>query len=232
MIRTFCKDCLLAEYTDGKQTGCKIGRLDKFKSKEFQDPAYIIHQLCNTCRSTVYRTRYPNPEKDIRAEVRVKVDIFILLDKVYQENLRDICNVYNKLKPNCVKLIIKEEVDPWPIQEAFRTFARFPFNVVKIFDNYSISEMIDYTIKYCTGEYYSVIDQYYEPFDFITQLDTIVNDDLKRVIAFRPIDSTLITIHKKTHEALYGSFGEHILTKIEQITKEQNKEDWIREWVV
>lgn len=51
-MKTICRDCVFAQYDESKQTGCALGRLDRYRKinrAELVDTYYEIDGLCNAC---------------------------------------------------------------------------------------------------------------------------------------------------------------------------------------
>lgn len=91
---TACKECLFAIYDGKTQTGCTLGRIEKFQdleqvidayddSKEF----YVIKGICNAVRQSGWNNDVADEGK-LRDEIRPRFDVFIDADGI-TETLRD-----------------------------------------------------------------------------------------------------------------------------------------------
>jgi hypothetical protein len=123
MINTLCDKCIFAISENGKQTGCKLSRLEKFKELdvvELQDSGfYKINKLCITCRNS--NNPYKDPEKEVLEEVAPKItavldcrdskfDIeyfkFLIEEGIYQVIVvfkDQKISEYNSLMSDCIK---------------------------------------------------------------------------------------------------------------------------------
>jgi hypothetical protein len=85
---TSCNNCIFAEHNvtfpASKQTGCQLGRLEKFKEQdrvELQPQGYyIIEGICNTCRGETWQSaQLGNAIAAVERETHVSLD-FVVYD--------------------------------------------------------------------------------------------------------------------------------------------------------
>lgn len=92
IVRTSCKNCVLAIYDGNTQTGCTADRLNNFEKFEAYDEDkefYVIERLCNYYRDD--RDKYINDEnevelKKIQYESLVSFKLLFDCDEITKEN--------------------------------------------------------------------------------------------------------------------------------------------------
>lgn len=84
-MQTTYESCLFSIKEDGKQTGCKFHRLDKFEKELVDDRFYILEGLCNSCRNInwYYRADHPDATEEeliekCKKEIGLSYNFFIL----------------------------------------------------------------------------------------------------------------------------------------------------------
>lgn len=116
LVRTSCKECVLALYENNTQTGCLAERLDKFDKFEAHDEDkefYVIERLCNYYRDD--KNKYTNDKneieiKKIQYESLVSFKLFFDFSEITQENkdkfLQYFSDNTSKYDPQKIKLKI------------------------------------------------------------------------------------------------------------------------------
>ena len=87
MVKTLCRDCIFAEWDKNNQTGCSIGRLDKYKELDCvfdceegeEDKKFFMinGRYCMMCRNQKWVTDNDIPEENWEEVAREEMKIFI-----------------------------------------------------------------------------------------------------------------------------------------------------------
>lgn len=106
---TICRDCVFANFQQGVQVGCQLGRLAKFEEKELiEDKYFKINGYCSTCRNADWKQK--NKDKTIYEDLdeRLNIDVVITLcpDNTFEDLELTINSLLKqKKKPNHFYLI-------------------------------------------------------------------------------------------------------------------------------
>ncbi|HEX5186262.1 MAG TPA: hypothetical protein VFV86_05170 [Nitrososphaeraceae archaeon] len=93
-IRTTCKECLFATYTNNIQTGCQLNRIERFQQLGMLTPIYEdnksyfeIERFCNRCRNDSWKNivveekgPYADLKQEVIDETRIKVSFLVYID--------------------------------------------------------------------------------------------------------------------------------------------------------
>lgn len=98
IVRTSCKNCVLAKYEGNEQIDCLANRLDKVQKFEAYDDEkefYVIERFCNYYRdnSSYIDNNQVDLEK-IRFESQVSFDLIFLCDDINETMRKKICSFY------------------------------------------------------------------------------------------------------------------------------------------
>lgn len=104
-MNTSCEHCIFAIKENGIQTGCKLGRLDKFKKANQvvleSNNCYIINNFCNTCRNIYWDELFDYQVNDnalidkVKEEVKVKFDALIDIEKADEKKIKSLIKKLN-----------------------------------------------------------------------------------------------------------------------------------------
>lgn len=190
IVRTSCKNCVLAIYKDKTQTGCLADRLDKldhFEAYDEDKEFFVIERLCNYYRDD--RENYilgedPYLEK-IKFESQVSFDVFINCDNIDEEYKKKIVSFYvstaSKYNEDKVNIhLISQKINKNEKHHIFdmRQYIGNP-NISFILDLRLLHDKIMQTRK----SYHVLISKDNFPsIDFIYDANNIVNEDMKKAI--------------------------------------------------
>ncbi len=242
---THCHDCIFCEYTGVKQTGCQLGRLDKFDNKEREVidgfDAYKINRICMACRDENWAEGKDKPIDDVYEEMCVSVDFVIvdnggLMNPLQRLEASLISAKNQTIKPNSIIVVVpegfklvKECLDKI---ESFLDGTAIKYQLVHHLEKDAVYErLLDVGVLKCRGVYYSgykmgeVI-----PADFVQKLDHFHNRQLKRYIMVTPYDIYHQVVFRAYHKLLGGNDGGYIEDKIGSKAQEQETLDFIHSW--
>ena len=251
---TDCGQCVFAQFDVNEhvrdQTGCKLGRLNRFKSKglaELQvddcNSAYHIKTHCNTARPQEWADNNPgkNLEELVRTEVATKIDAII--DGV-NATVRDIAWTFNSLmaqtlRPNSIVIATKENG-----QEIFNHFQEMkpdiPFFVTESYEEFPL----DAAVKSCKGTHYYLAEaKAWIASDTLNKIDHAINTHLIKLIMVNPPPSNApsgLVLHCKVHNLMGGFKGiidigdyrnlHNMVEKVTALAEIQGKQDMIKTW--
>lgn len=200
IIDTSCKNCILAVYDGKTQTGCIANRISKFDSvieaydddKEF----YVINRLCNYYRDSdeYIKDGVPDIEK-ISYESQLSFDVIIQCDDIdekYENKIRTFysnLNHYDKSKINthlCFTTLNNKQKKT--VQHLREDIGNPP---ISYFNNYIfLHNMLSST----TRSYHIILSNANEwSLDSINQVNNKVNTDMKKLIAIKDGDVSIIS---------------------------------------
>ena len=116
---TKCKPCVFNESENGKQVGCQLNRLEKFKSINKaildDDGYYTIKTICNTCRGENWKEQNNsfNLLTKVEDEIKIPLDFILLnIDKtedVFDEIIESVnlCLNQKHIKPKKIIIVIR-----------------------------------------------------------------------------------------------------------------------------
>ena len=183
VVTTTCQYCIWAEGISGTQTGCKFGRIKKFKERginvklnydlldvDTDDTGlgtglksyYTIERFCNRCRDQEWSNRYDHPYDKCIEQSQVQFDIIVPI--VHDVDILDIQRIFGNLlredaKINNVHLVFSEDVVIKPyliaLNEYFDGVSAVYYTQTRETDK---SLLINHALSKCTGMYYLIID--------------------------------------------------------------------------
>jgi hypothetical protein len=244
---TFCEHCCFAEWEDGVQEGCKLGRLKMYQDAglvEQKDYFYLINTICGACRSKEWMLEIEekglDPTEIVKDEMTVKLDYIIFshedpLNKVTQKVFRTIKSIMD-LKPKSIIVCIKNEsVKYFQLNKELDNLinSRCPYQLMSVKDvDAGVPQMLDMACKKCKAPYYITLKAgNVLPNGFIDRFNELMSGgtELRRILMVtnpecnfnRFIASTLL------HKYLIGNDPAPLYDKVKYLAKEQNKEDMI-----
>lgn len=249
-FKTICRDCVFAEFTDDAitQTGCKLGRLDKYREKEkahiVEDENgleyYEINTFCNTCRDSTWDDKFSDPVKRVMEEVSIKVDALIIDDSNHDDWYNDVMKSVNSLvnqtiKPCRIVIVCYRKLKPITALKELMDNAEIKYDIVNVLD-YSSSPyaLLNHGVRRCRNQFYTVVESGDElPLDYFDKLNKIINEDLSQFSMIEPQDQlTGLTVQRKLHhmsQHLAGTSQMNIVEIIKELAKEQNLPHMVRQ---
>ena len=228
--QTSCKNCVFAIYEDKTQVGCEDNRVSKFgdlvieaydDSKEF----YVINRLCNLYRNVKWNDGIKDVAK-AKKESCLSFDILIDCDDIDNQYRNKIIEEIGKLDYPKEKYIISlfqsYTCDKTQREEAIGIHANHPTTNLSVY-----FDRIDYIHSFLSKSRNSFhlilnknnIDNFS---NFITSVDKLVNDDLKRFILCKSDNKLTIsnTACRIIYQNLYSEYENNIAIVIEDAKKE------------
>lgn len=255
VVLTRCDDCVFKSVDkDGRQTGCKVGRLEKFleiDDKTGWNPetnSYIIGRTCNMKRLEKWADKQIDPIKSVKEETKVKVDCIIIVrrDVTYKTASAGVCYsikqcLNQSVKPNSIIVLTSND----EVEEMIHKFwneaivenvkeSNVKYQLIRQFYGpYDINSLTNEAVKKCTGQFYCLLESGDKMnCDTIEKIDKLVNHDLERFLCIVPgiYDSGYPrTVHVLTHKSYHESARDIIYT-IEEKIEDQDRERFKKEW--
>lgn len=194
-ILTHCNDCVFAQWTDMKQTGCRLGRLEKFaergvqiEDRDMDGGQYkCVTRLCLGFRTSQWVDLYKHKDlvQQVKQEIGLKADFIIPFCE--EDNLDSLSNTirslaeqtrqpYNIHVPNNQKKIRVSHLMS-VVREASGSI---PWKVTYIKDvPISVEKCIDEVYPHVTGSLYVVTPCGFTfPKESVARLDSYLNEEL------------------------------------------------------
>jgi len=251
-LKTICRDCIFAEFTDDAvtQTGCKLGRLDKFRDKGKTKPIedengleyYEISTLCNTCRDKNWEDKFTDSIPRVIKEVELKIDAIILddsnHDNWHQDVMVSVQSLLNQvLKPCRIVVVVYNKMKAFSGLKELLDKAGIKYDIVNVLEYTNNSYLLlNHGISRCRNQYYSVVESgNVLPNDYFAKLNKIINNDLDQFSMIEPVNDTGsltgLTVQRKLHQmiqSLTGKIDLNIIEAVKALAKEQNLEHMVK----
>lgn len=258
-VYTRCNDCIFAQFTDGKQTGCDVGRLDEFQKTEglveWNAPteSYIINRVCNMKRLEKWANRQDGDKIEAAyKEISVGVDFVLIVENnsTYKEAAAGTCRTLKSLAQQTmapISIVIvnsNAEVDK-NMQEFWNMIVetltancgdkRIKYRLVRLMAfNREIGRMIDEGLAKCSAQYYAVVSTgQCIALDTVQRINDMMNKLMYRFLIIEPTHVTAnypTVIQRVIHDMLGGNLDEDAATKVKRKIQEQNKPEMARLW--
>jgi hypothetical protein len=190
IIRTKCKDCVLAIYNKNTQTGCladRINKLEHFEAYDDEKEFFVIERLCNYYRDDHEKymiNGVPYIEK-IKLESQISFDLIINCDKIDEDYKNKIISFYtstaSKYNENKLRVyLLSHSINKHEKHQIF--------DMRKYIGNPSISFVLDSRLIHdkimsTRNSYHIIISKNNFPsIDFIYDANSIVNEEMKKAI--------------------------------------------------
>ncbi len=248
-ITTLCKDCVFATWTGDVQSGCELGRLERFNARNeactHDGKVATINRLCNTCRNKDWFNKqmiagFTEEENSRQLKLLVEKETAVKYAVVLVENSKDDGPISSlKIWESC-KHIIQQEHKPERVIIAVnnpninriyllkQVKYQFMGTGIKYFISYIIDQtsdlysIIDIVFSSLDDQYYTVLNNgYILPRDFGSNLNKLINDDLVKAVMIKPWDDKEngLTISCILHKMLNGNRIKRLTEKIEEIAE-------------
>lgn len=249
---TACIGCHFAIVKGTSQTGCSIGMLDKFRkladiveAKDGNNEAVeffvISGKKCQYKRSGAwghrFGTNHDNAYVEARKELYPKVEVFVYLDKIDKESLKQLditLESIPKEKISGFRIINRSYEDPEPLSRHFQQqLFRLDMNSIKwticnIMADADYARSCDIAIKQSKSLYFLICKAGFKfPKKELDKLDKTLNDDLSAFSMMYFSDDSYITSNF-LYKMVGGNNGNKLFVdKIKDAAKLQDKEDMI-----
>lgn len=196
-MQTACRDCVFARYTDKTQTGCTLGRLDRFEEQgvlieatDNETDFYLIDRICLTHRhkDSPWAKRFKPEEyaKQANLEIRLRMDLYVpILGSTSLDDLKVTIDSIEQqhMKPVMVQFIVNADgVKPSAIMSLLRS-THFESNVMLLVERLANGKRvgrnrcIDHAAQRSEAGFYGVFDPGVTiPADFVSSIDAALND--------------------------------------------------------
>ncbi len=249
-IRTICRDCIFAEFTEDSvtQTGCRLGRLDKYRDKgktnliedENGLEYYEISTFCNTCRDKMWDDKFSEPVERVMNEVQLKVDAIIIDDSNHENWQQDIeisikSLINQSLQPCRIVIVCYRKTKPITALRELMDKSGIKYDIVNVLDYSSTPyALLNHGVKKCRNQFYTVVESGDElQSDYFSKINSLINDELAQFSMIEPQEQlTGLTIQRKLHnmsQSLSGTSQMNIVEIIKDLAKQQNLEHMVRQ---
>lgn len=234
-VTTSCKECVFAEIDEAKltQTGCKLGRLDKFKKNKteiieaYDDELdfYVITRFCNT-----YREKDWAECQEVDLEIAVKEETKILLNFIVvarsddtMEQLTDtLLGIKSLNRQDLIHniIVVSNRFDSGEfgindiLHRNFEGTSYFQIGLTE--DNPSIERCVDQAFKKSRNGYYCVFTAGSVPSeDFAKNINDIINNELIPAALITPKDGINGLVAQTSIHKFFS--GNHKNTLVEKV---------------
>lgn len=248
---TSCGSCIFAEWEDGKQSGCEVGRLEKFSLAHRARPSedfthYEIQGICNTCRGEEWKLANQGLPlvPTVEREVQVGVDILLYSvdeepDTVIQRVERAIssCAKQIKIKPKTVVVVVRNKEIKF--RELYANIGDIlaeydiPFQLVQVMEeDANIDRCVEMGFEKCKSQFTAVFDLgMLIPSNLIYNLNDLINYELSRIVMIQPIvDYSGMVLATNLFKLLGKNYNFPIYEKVQEVADEQDNQHLITTW--
>lgn len=252
---TSCRSCVFAEvnttFPHTTQTGCQLGRLQKFlqQDRACMDSGapgfYMINTICNACRGEEWKEANSgsNLIATVQREVQISMDI-VLYDVNSTEKISwqleqtlNACVKQRQIKPKKIIVVIKSDVinykDIYNILQDITEPHDVPFQLVRVIEeDADIGRCVEMGIDKCSSQFVAVFDLGHNiPSNFIVKFNTIINDQLHRIIMVEPTyEYGGLVLSRKIFKMLGKNYNFPIFEKVAEVAKEQENTHLVFTW--
>jgi hypothetical protein len=201
-VFTECNGCVFAEVSDSAQTGCKLGRLDKFPKMDGREGYFKFQRFCNTYRPESWLSDLSVSEsEDITAtalkEVQPRVGFFVIFDNNWENFEKTINCIKDQKIPARYIVTVNSKVE-WNEQIHSFLCSNFDFreteyHIVQIVKQPHLKDLlIDESFKHAKNGWAYVCNsgEDIDP-EFISKVHKRINIDMKRLVIIKPYDDQL-----------------------------------------
>ena len=205
IAKTTCENCVFATFADEQwepfetpirtQTGCRLGRLDKFHERgvpielrQTQDGrlAALIGRVCMAARKSPWGDGMSPEvqEAKVRKEMRFACHVYILALNATPEEIERTLEslIVQKPQPIVAEVLLQGRTRPGPLirrfNENFAGRIQWVLTVINT-DETTDSQAIDSAVARCRSPFYAIFHAGVQaPADFLANLDKAVNEEL------------------------------------------------------
>lgn len=240
---TICRDCAFSVYDGETQTGCSLGKIDKFEEQgteilevydETEKEFYVIKgRVCVFWRGRDWKEKNKGRkdwEDIVNKETMIRMDANIYLDK--NSTLKDLDKTVTSLQKGTLKPVQLTIINNDSSLERLM-LARvgmksgFKWRVENIDDGGDVDRYrcIDIAIRKTSAKdcnYYFVFDAGQAvPKNFISDINESLNVDLNRFLALKGKDGNGDVGQVHMHKQIGGNRDKRFLDKIDSTTRSQ-----------
>lgn len=219
-MKTSCELCCFANFDEANvQTGCKLGRLERFKEMGVEvtlrqadngRTAALIGRVCVAARKDEWGVGLSDEEKiaKVQKELTVSCHVYVPALEETPEQIEEtlFSLVGQNPKPVAVEVVVHGRYRPGKLirrlQEKFDDKLNWRLTVVNA-DYTTTEEAIDKSAPACKGVFYSIVRAGTQmPPTFMENLNRVVKEEL---LAFAVITGDVPVFLRKYHELLGGN---------------------------
>lgn len=235
--RSCCRDCYFAQYEGKTQTGCALGRLEKFKENganiveatDNNKNFYLIEgRLCSALRPKDWADHTNDPVGSVLRELELDIEVFVYTDgKTTEKQLMDtlisirnselkvgkitVIDNFSKLNyPALVSYFKDERLKTWKIDKVADQVPDFESALDVSVLGKKINSIYIYAIKAGT-----ILDP-----NYLKDLNKEINIDLQRFAVDITPNEGLFTL-TNLYKNVYGNTGQKYLLKVLELAAEQ-----------
>ena len=244
---TSCRKCVFsAKDEKGRQTGCKLGRIEKFRKKGVnvieayneEDEFYGIEAWCNAHRTEEWELAHKGEDllAVARQEAAPNVN-FIILVKDSMDNIEKTINSILNQKSKAARIVVvhsgsEDNVDYIELIHKCNDLLgdNISYKVQNVMPGMTQEEVVDEAFVNLVNGYYSVFECGREvPQDLIEVLHTNLYDELKDIGLIKAHDGINgLVVQCVLHKFLYGNNGASMETKLRD-GEEYDRETYLKE---
>lgn len=240
-----CKECFFSIWTEEGQTGCKLGKLERYKDKglvEESDGHFVVKTFCNSMRDDVWAEQYNDPENRIREETSLRYDVILFSYNKHNHihDLKQSIKSINRVgwpKPRQVIVSIRgEDINHIEVYNELQNLSEAPLQVVKVIkDAKSELEVIDAGFSKVASPYYVTWEagELILPHS-IGMVNEMINVELLPICVVYPMRRNHGgVVQRHLHKICNGSKGQaeySIFDKIKDVIEDQEKPEMGITW--
>ncbi len=227
---TSCKECVFATYEEHTQTGCRFGRVEKFRQKgvevvEAMDEErefFVIRTRCHIHRhkKSPWAMKVPGRDRMQVARDEVEIELHAIIVMLAEHTVEDVKKTVDSLLVQTVGLqkgtivVNRDGIKPSQVRELVPEYWRVQFIMEREADggHISVGRCVDHAVDSSTADYYAVFSPGYEvPNDYVQAIDRALNDDLERFVLLEPNEAGQgLLVQLRIHN-YYGGNAEAII---------------------
>ena len=200
-IKSTCETCIFATYDNSVQTGCRLGRLDKFAERgvaihsrltEDNRNVFVIERFCSAARNAEWVEGQTDPEATVRKELEVACHVYVLaLGATFEDIAKTLHSLtHQQPKPTVVEVLVQGTERPGKLilqmQHEFPEGLNWKVRVLNS-DETNAEDALDRAVPLSNATFYAVFTAGTQvPSTFLKDLDRLVNDELYSFGAITP----------------------------------------------
>lgn len=249
-IITSCRDCIFAEYDGPTQRNCTLGRLYPFQNNgaevyQIEDDEKTFYQIvgrfCNMCRNHDWGNRHPRQKwreiTEYESAIRVCMIIYVDNSTSFSDFVSSLRSIVSQtLKPHSLIVVLNnpQEASKKYLHTVMREKLNYPWEVRDMVEDDELGRpdrgrAIDIVVSKCNSIFYCVSSAGYSYNEnFLADLNTAINTDMKRFVAVLPDeDGNRLVVQTGLHNFIKGNTNIPILDKLKEISQEENTQHMI-----
>ena len=250
-LTTSCRDCCFATKKGKVQTGCLLGRIDKFSAQNIEivdakdqegNKFSVLKSWCSAYRNEIWKTAHKDEDlkEALDNEIYPKVNFLILAKDSLNEIEVTVNSILNQEKFKAKQIIIvtcNDEVYFEAIQQSRSLLedSGLLFKVQVVRNDISDLAIVDEVFANFHNGFYSIFECGKEvPKDLISVLNSALNDNVEKVGYIKPYDGINgMTAQCVLHKFLYGNKDATLEEKLldgEEMDKTGKENSLVRTW--